>query len=252
MASYAPSDCCVKGIRYEGQPTGQDIQIGTYDAYLATPDNALAEAHGHAALLYIPDVIGIWQNSRLMADQYAANGYLTLVIDPFNGDALSLNRGPDHDFDGWIAHGTNGDNPHTAEAVDPIIEAAIRYLREERGVTTLGAVGYCFGAKYVARHQKNGIQAGFMAHPSFVEPEELQGFRAPLSIASAPVDKLFPQEMRHMSENWLNEKGDPWQINVYSHVEHGFSVRGDPTERHQRFAKEQAFLQAINWFDYWL
>lgn len=91
-----------------------------------------------------------------------------------------------------------------------------------------------------------------MAHPSFVEPEELQGFRAPLSIASAPVDKLFPQEMRHMSENWLNEKGDPWQINVYSHVEHGFSVRGDPTERHQRFAKEQAFLQAINWFDYWL
>lgn len=82
-----------------------------------------------------------------MADQYAANGYLTLVIDPFNGDALSLNRGPDHDFDGWIAHGTNGDNPHTAEAVDPIIEAAIRYLREERGVTTLGAVGYCFGAK---------------------------------------------------------------------------------------------------------
>ncbi|XXG96243.1 hypothetical protein Hte_002524 [Hypoxylon texense] len=235
-----------------GQPQGEDIRIGTHDAYLATPDDTLARAHGYAALLYIPDVIGIWQNSRLMADQYAANGYMTLAIDPFNGDALSLNRGPDHDFDGWLAHGTNGDNPHTTEAVDPIILAAIRYLREERGIRRLGAVGYCFGAKYVARHQRNGIDVGFMAHPSFVEPEELQGFRAPLSIASAPVDRLFPQEMRINSENWLNAKGDPWQINVYSHVEHGFSVRGDPTDVHQRFAKNQAFLQAINWFDYWL
>lgn len=187
-----------------------------------------------------------------MADQYAANGYLTLVIDPFNGDALSLNRAPDFDLQKWLHHGSDGHNPHTAEAVDPIIETAIKWLKEEKGVQRLGAVGYCFGAKYVARHHKDGIAAGFFAHPSFVSEDELAGFKAPLSIAAAETDPIFPAEMRHKSEGILAEKGDPYQINLYSQVAHGFSVRCDPTVKNQRWAKEQAFLQAVNWFDYWL
>ncbi|KAI1760102.1 dienelactone hydrolase [Hypoxylon sp. FL1150] len=252
MASFAPTDCCVRGIKYVGEPKGQDIKIGNWDAYITVPQNAMAEAHGFSALLFIPDVIGIWQNSKLIADQFAANGYLTLVLDIYNGDALALNRPEGFDFEGWIAHGSTGDNPHTPKAIDPIVEAAIGYLREERGVNRLGAVGYCFGAKYVARHQQNGIDVGFIAHPSFVTEEELRGFRAPLSIASGSVDNLFPAEQRHQSEGWLDAKGDPWQLNVYSGVDHGFAVRGDPSSRTQRFGKEQAFLQAVNWFDYWL
>lgn len=46
------------------------------------------------ALLYSPDVLGIWKNSQLMEDQFAANGYHTLIVDTFNCDALSLNRPP--------------------------------------------------------------------------------------------------------------------------------------------------------------
>lgn len=212
----------------------------------------MAEAHGFSAILYIPDVIGIWQNSKLMADQYAANGYLTLVLDIFNGDALSLNRPLDFDMNSWIAHGSTGDNPHTTQAIDPIVVEAIRYLKEEQGVNKLGAVGYCFGAKYVLRHQRSGIDVGFIAHPSYVTPNEVQGFQAPLSVAIADRDHIFTKEDRDQAEMLLAAKGDPWQMNVYSQVNHGFAVRGDPTERHQRFAKEQAFLQAINWFDYWL
>lgn len=118
--------------------------MGKYDAYIATPDPSSAK---DGALLYIPDVISIWQNSKLMADQFAANGYLTLIIDPFNGDPLPLNRPDGFDIFSWLAKGSTGDNPHTKEAVDPIIETAIKYLKEEKGVKKLGAVGYCFGAK---------------------------------------------------------------------------------------------------------
>lgn len=82
-----------------------------------------------------------------MADQFAANGYLCLIIDLFNGDPLSLNRTGEFDFMAWLTKGSDGNNPHTKEAVDPIVEVAIKYLKEEKGVKKLGAVGYCFGAK---------------------------------------------------------------------------------------------------------
>lgn len=42
--------------------------------------------------------------------------------------------------------------------------------------------------QYVARHYKNGINVGYMAHPSFVDEEELEGFKAPLSISAAETD----------------------------------------------------------------
>jgi len=39
---------------------------------------------------------------------------------------------------------------------------------------------------------------------------------------------------------------------LYSGVEHGFAVRGDVTNKVIKFAKEQAFLQAVTWFDEFL
>lgn len=40
-----------------------------------------------------------------------------------------------------------------------------------------------------------------------------------------------------------------YQINLFSGVEHGFAVRGDISKKHIKFAKEQAFFQAVAWFD---
>ena len=82
-----------------------------------------------------------------MADQFAANGYLTLIIDLFNGDPVSLNPQPGFDIFAWLEKGTNGDKPHTTEYVDPIVLEAIKWLQTEKGIKKLGSVGYCFGAK---------------------------------------------------------------------------------------------------------
>ncbi|KAI1847511.1 hypothetical protein JX265_000761 [Neoarthrinium moseri] len=245
----APAACCTVGSLHEGTPTGQELKVGKYDAYLATPPEGKAKKD--AGVLFVPDIISIWQNSKLLADQYAANGYVTLIIDVFNGDALSLNRPADFDFMGWLTKGSTGDNPHTKEYVDPIVKEGIKYLKEQKGVKKLGAVGYCFGAKYVARHYPD-ISVGFFAHPSFVDEEELAGFKGPLSIAAAETDEIFPAENRHKAEVILAKGGLPYQINLYSQVEHGFSVRCDISKKIQKYAKEQAFIQAVTWFDTWL
>lgn len=60
---------------------------------------------------------------------------------------------------------------------------------------------------------------------------------------------MFPKELRHQSEDKLTEIGATYQINLYSHVHHGFSSRGDENNRLDRFAKEGAVKQALVWFD---
>lgn len=137
-----------------GETTGKLIKVdGTIDAYLATPP--ADKARDGQGILFVPDVIGIWQNSKLLADNYAAQGYTVLMPDIFNGDPLSLNRPGDFDFVKWITEGSDGKNPHTPPAVDPIIVKSIKALRD-LGIKKIGAVGYCFGAK-VSRRQHIGI-----------------------------------------------------------------------------------------------
>ncbi|SPN99190.1 related to hydrolase related to dienelactone hydrolase [Cephalotrichum gorgonifer] len=251
MASNPPSQCCTVGVKHGGEPLGKLVKVARkWDAYLATPHPG--SAHEGAGILFCPDAMGIWQNSKLMADQFAASGYLCLVIDLYNGDPLALNKPAGFDFAAWMHEGSDGNNPHTTEAIDPIVVAAVEAMRREYGITKLGAVGYCFGAKYAVRHYKSGIQVGFIAHPTFVSEEELGEISGPLSIAAAETDEVFPAPLRHKSEEILQGTGHPYQVNLYSGVAHGYAVRGSPEIKVERFAKENAFAQAVTWFNEWL
>lgn len=130
-----------------GEPTGKFIKInGTIDAYLATPP--ADKAHKGVGIVYVPDILGIWVNSQLMADQFAANGYTCILPDFFNGDKFPDPRPAD--IMAWLSKGTDGNNPHTAEQLDPIAVAGIKALKEDFGCTKIGAVGYCLGAKVSA------------------------------------------------------------------------------------------------------
>lgn len=155
------------------------------------------------------------------------------------------------------------------------------------------------------------IDAGYCAHPSFIEEAELRDMKGPLAIAAAETDAIFPEEKRHRTEEILKEMGATYQINLYSGtrvpsawrpssppeyppifmhsyfsprfcclppflfhlpvfsffspgisrqscvlivlkqigVEHGFAVRGDLSKRHTLYAKESAFLMALQFFE---
>lgn len=251
MASNPASFCCVTGVKHEGDPQGKSFAFKSIDAYLA--EACGQNVHQNTAILYLPDVIGIWQNSKLMADQFAANGYTTLMIDLFNKDPIPLNRTPGFDFRAWHDKGSSGDNPHTPEFVDPIVEKSIAFLKE-RGFTRIGAVGYCFGAKYVARFLASGkgLDVGYVAHPSFVSEEELANIKGPMSISAAEIDEIFPADLRRKSEEILIQTGQPFQINLFGSVSHGFAVKCDPSKKIERFSKEQAFMQAVIWMNEYL
>ncbi|WEW61346.1 hypothetical protein PRK78_006836 [Emydomyces testavorans] len=101
-----------------------------------------------------------------------------MVPDLFHGNPWELNA-TGVDLMDWLKN-------HQPQDVDPIVEAAIKFLREQKGVKKIAAVGYCFGAKYVCRFLKESkIDVGYVAHPSFVTSEELSAITGPLSIAAA-------------------------------------------------------------------
>lgn len=81
-----------------------------------------------------------------MADAFAARGFTCMVLDLFNGDPAPLNPPEGFDIMAWLSKGSSGDNPHTQEAIDPIVEEGIKHLKG-LGYSKLGAVGYCLGAK---------------------------------------------------------------------------------------------------------
>ncbi|KAK3684327.1 Alpha/Beta hydrolase protein [Podospora appendiculata] len=247
MASNPPAQCCAVGVKDSGKPSGTYETVGGYPAYVVKS----ATANGKAVLL-LPDVLGHeFPNAQLIADSFAENGYTTIIPDLFHGDPVKFPSPPGFDFMSWMTKGTDNKGSHLPERVDPVVEAVITAIRSELGITRLAAAGYCFGAKYVVRFLKPGqIDVGYLAHPSFVQPEELKAIKGPVSIAAAETDDIFPAPKRHESEVILASHSDkvPYQINLYSGTAHGFSVRGDTSVPQIAYAKKAAFLQAVQWF----
>ncbi|KAF2640359.1 alpha/beta-hydrolase [Massarina eburnea CBS 473.64] len=243
MASNPIGRCCAVGVKHEGTTTGEEKTIGGVKCYVAYPEDKKTEN----ALIIFTDIMGYgFNNVRLIADQYAANGYFTVIPDLFNGNEVDLNQ--PFDIQKYIA-----EKMPRVPTVDPITTATIKGLREEYAVKRLGGVGYCFGGKYVIRFLKQGgLDVGYTAHPSFVDKEEVEGMVGPLSIAAAETDQIFPAEKRRETEDILQKLEAPYQMNLFSDVSHGFAVRCDLSKPREKFAKEQAFLQAVAWFDEYL
>ncbi|KAF2478189.1 alpha/beta-hydrolase [Lindgomyces ingoldianus] len=240
MASHPPGACCTIGVKHEGSAVGEVKKINDFRVYFSYPKDKST----HNAILLMTDVIGMdFINVQLIADQFAANGYFVVMPDLFNGDTVKLNPPEGFQIFEWL-------KSHLAPTVDPILEATLKEMRGSLGCKKIGGVGYCFGGKYVCRFLKEGkLDAGYTAHPSFVDKEELEGCEGPLSIAAAETDQVFPAAKRRETEDILLNMKIPYQINLFSDVVHGFAVKADLSNRRIKFAKEQAFLQAVHWFD---
>ncbi|GES61082.1 hypothetical protein ATETN484_0005054100 [Aspergillus terreus] len=245
MASNPPGACCASGFKHEGNPVGELKNVGGVNTYVVYPkDNKTPEK----AVIILSDIFGVYVNAQLLADEFAANGYLCVLPDLFQGDAISI-----ADMESGKADLPNWLPKHQTAQVDPIVESTIKYVREELGAKRVAGVGYCFGGKYTCRFLKHGkLDVGYTAHPSFVTKEELGAITGPLSIAASEVDQIFTAQLRHESEDILIKTGQPWQINLFSGVTHGFAVRGDMSNKHHKFCKEQAFCQAVVWFNQYL
>lgn len=139
----------------------------------------------HHAILFLSDIFGLaLVNSKLIADLFAANGYFVVMPDLFQGDPVPVDHSPSFQVMDWL-------QGHLPPQTDPIVTATLREMRERLGCQRIGGVGYCYGGKYVVRYLHPGqLDVGFVAHPTFIEPDELEAIEGPLSISAS--GELFP------------------------------------------------------------
>ena len=251
-----------------GEPAGM-MQNLTSDiqAYIASPRQRKKPS---SAVIYLSDIFGLpLDNNKLLADAIAAAGFLVVFPDLFAGDAVPVDAmgTSSFNFTAWRER-------HPVSAVDDIVTATIEAVNSQYGYEDIGAVGYCFGGKYVARFltEDGGLSAGFAAHPSGLTADELEAIAHPMSLAYAGKssfalqhtkckmdaeicednDNSNPPEARTLAEQTFNETGITWQATLYSGTGHGFAVRANTSDPQQLFAQESAYLQAVRWLDSWI
>jgi dienelactone hydrolase len=227
---------------HSGKTVGKEVKYNDLTLYVTGKKSDVA-------VVYLTDVFGIQlPENKLLADSFGRAGFLTVAPDLFNGTPAP----------GDIV-GTPGFNvtkfleDHRPEVTDPLIATTIRYVREKLGIKKVAVTGYCFGGRYTFRFLAagKGADVGFTAHPSLLTDGEVLAITKPASIAAAETDDILNATRRHQVEELLLVAGQPYSLALYSGTSHGFGVRANVSDPQQKFGKEEAFVQAVRWFDYW-
>ncbi|XBJ25417.1 hypothetical protein VPH35_003076 [Triticum aestivum] len=133
------------------------------------------------------------------------------------------------------------------EEAKPVIAAL-----KEQGVSTVGAAGYCWGAKGVAELAKaNEIQAAVMSHPSFVTVDDIEEVKCPIAILGAETDKTSPPELVKQFEQVLSSSnsGIAHFVKIFPGVSHGWTVRYKSEDAGAVKSAEEALSDMIDWFN---
>ncbi|KPM41449.1 hypothetical protein AK830_g5149 [Neonectria ditissima] len=229
-------------IKHEGEAIGKEIEYDGVTLYISKPKQRIKR---DTAVLYLTDVFGIpLLQNKLLADSFSRAGFVTITPDILNGDPAP------HDIDFDAAEYLSR---HTPENTDPIIEKTIDYIHNELKIKKIAVTGYCFGGRYAFRFlaEGKGADVGFAAHPSLLQDSEILAIDGPASIAAAEVDTLLNATRRSEIEGLLGETPQAFQVNLYSGTSHGFGVRANVSDPEQKFGKEEAFWQAVKWFNSW-
>ncbi|KAI0756159.1 alpha/beta-hydrolase [Daedaleopsis nitida] len=229
-----PGDCCRRTVQHVGEMRGKIEVVENVKTYVARP----ADGSNSKVVIFFGDVYGpLYINSQLIMDYWADNGYLVVGLDYFEGD--SMQEHPDReafDFNGWL----KAKQARAATLIPPWIKT----IRKD--------YGYCFGAPYVMDQLANAdwMLAGAFAHPAFLDEAHFQNIKKPLLLSCSEVDHTFPLDKRRKAEDILVANKATYFIQVFSTVQHGFALRGDPKISVQKWAREESARSILNWFNH--
>jgi len=182
---------------------------------------ARASSPSGAGMLILPDVRGLHEFYKELAQRFAEAGIDAVAIDYFGRTAEDHERGEGFEY-----------RPHvdkTAPAtIDADAAAGIEFLRSAEGgsVRSVFSVGFCFGGgnswRQSATNPVDGA-IGFYGIPARVR-EYVTRMKAPLLLLVAGAD-FTPQEEFQKFDHELSEAGVAHDLHIYEGAPHSFFDR---------------------------
>lgn len=183
---------------------------------------ARAEKPTGAGMVVMPDVRGLHQFYKELAQRFAEAGIDAVAIDYFGRTAGMGDRSEGFDYAPHVEK-TTPDN------IRNDVAAAIAYLKSKDGgaVKSVFTVGFCFGGssswnQSAGGHELNGA-IGFYGRPERSEPF-MSKMKSPLLMLIAGAD-FTPQEAFLAFDKKLTEANVPHDMHIYEGAPHSFFDR---------------------------
>ncbi|GMJ01851.1 hypothetical protein like AT3G23600 [Hibiscus trionum] len=193
------------------------------------------------AILLVSDVFGYEApNLRKLADKVAAAGFYVVVPDFFYGEPLVLGN-PDRTKADWLK---DHEPAKGFEDAKVIIDAL-----GSKGISSIGAAGFCWGAKVVVELSKVAlIQAAVMLHPSFVTVDDINSVKVPIAILGAEIDQMSPPELVKQFGDILKANAVDSFVKIFPKCHHGWAVRYDVNDPTAVDCANEAHKDMLDWF----
>ncbi|KAM5550790.1 endo-1,3,1,4-beta-D-glucanase [Rosa sericea] len=215
---------------------GTVTEVGGLKAYVTGP------SHSELAIILASDIFGFEvPNLRKIADKVASKaGFNVVVPDFFYGDPYNPNN-TQRNLTDWLRdHGT-----------DKGFEDAKRVIAalKNKGVSGIGAAGFCWGGKVVAELSKGYCtKAAVLLHPYLVTLDDIKETKTPIAILAAQFDNsTAPELVKQFKEVLSTNKVDNF-VKIFPGVSHGWTVRYNDDNVTAVKSANEAHQDMLDWF----
>jgi carboxymethylenebutenolidase len=227
-----------------GTPSGQEINYVPGDeistGHLAVPDGS----GPFPALVIVHEWNGLVDRVRQVADDLAAEGYVTLAVDLFDG---RVGSSPDEN------RALVSEVQSNYEKMVANMNAAVAYLRSRPDVTgRVGAMGWCFGGGIALSYGLDGDDhdATAIFYGQLVDdPNRLAALDHEVYGTFARLDQGPSPESVASFEAALRAAEIPNDLHIYDEVNHGFWLHVDQDPDVRSEPALDAWLRLVAYLD---
>ncbi|ORY29326.1 putative cytoplasm protein [Naematelia encephala] len=250
--------CCVTGHLHEGTPLGSTQILHGLSTYVSDPKGT-----SKGTIIFINDIFGVYPNAKLLADEWAGQGYRALFPDVFDGDAVPVDMlntiVPNPQVkaeatalskvaDGAKTGATLGPwlVKHREAVSKPKIEEFVQAVRQAEPSSKLAVIGFCWGGRYACLLARDDspvkVDAVVANHPSFLVNADVEDITfTPVCIIKGTDDDMMSDSALDEVEGILKPKlGDKFEVYRFPDAVHGFTIRGDQNNEKEKKDKEDA------------
>lgn len=197
----------------------------------------------YPALVLVHEWWGLNSNIRDLAEAFAAQGYVALAVDLYDGEVAQT-----PDIAGQLAGAVRED----AAGAFANLESAVAYLEsaEYADASRLASVGWCFGGQWSYNMAKNdlGVDASVMYYGRFSTDDDLENMRADILGHFGEEDRSIAVDDVRQFEAKLNTLAGDHSVFIYPNAGHAFANE-DNEEAYNEEAAQLAWQRTMDFLE---